>query len=336
MNRTLALLIGVGLSLSLVDKPMVAQSPPQPSNFQRQLKHGFNQAKNRVSQLFVRPQKNHMSSNRRTHPAQNQHYQQATQPHRQPMHRYPLASPQTMQHNGQPVHHGHQIQHAQPNDATYPNPDMAAQAGYLQQPQPDLNTQGPEPAFQEQPQDTRYRQETVPSSQLPPNDPRSIAPSNPGPPMQNAADGWSTQSKSNYQNYLRSGAAIANKPPTMDYYNERQFRHFSDRISATERAIILEDELANAREDKRTLESKIRSLEAQLKQRDFEIEQLQSAVNDAIEQLSTASSRHSQLQEQNRMITTQRNQERAAYEKLLDELRQQLNELLANELIGTG
>lgn len=310
-------ILGISL-LVLCCLPHPAEAQRTAPGFQQQIKRSFNQAKDRVAGLFGRQ-----------HPAQRQpaspmDYADHSN-YRQPPQRLPHA-----------YHAAQRQQVSQHNPYPPALPGTTRHAGYTQQPMPDATTADVEPAPRSLPPGMSYSRENA-TDPMPVNYPAG----NPGTGMESypshvAPNGWGNPSASNYQDYVQSETAMQTKPPTVDYYNEHQYGHFSNRISATERAILLEDELVRIRTDKKTLESQIQSLEAQLKQRDYEIEQLHLAVDDALEQLSTAAGRHRQLQQHIRTLTAQRNQEKAASEKLLDELRRQLNDLLANELVGSG
>ena len=316
MNKNLLILCTGCMLFSFFCGPIAAQ---QPQTFQQHISRKFNQLKSSVADKF-RP--GSLSYRATDYQADRSLRQRPVVPRNSQSMAQPSSRAPVQTANRQAFNHP---QNRLRNQASN-NAPVAQAVGYLQEPQPDFQTYEHDPRFQ----DSFDQPRPVPNQNL------IQSPQNPFREGYQEHPQGHFDSAAAYQQHLQSNAQLNSKPQSMDYYNQTQFRHFSNRISATERAIILEDELKRIKDEKVQLLSKIEFLESQIGDRNQQVSKLQEAVDQALEQLSRASKIQQQMQSKINRIEMLRKSEQEASEKLLDELRKQLNDLLASELIGEG
>ena len=115
---------------------------------------------------------------------------------------------------------------------------------------------------------------------------------------------------------------------------EPRFSHFSSRIPASERVIRLEDELQQIQKDLLAKDFDNKMLQNKLDENERLLADSQTAIDDAITQLTDAATVNQQLRQRIAQLENENQQQKANSERLLDDVRSQLRELLAAELSG--
>ncbi len=113
-----------------------------------------------------------------------------------------------------------------------------------------------------------------------------------------------------------------------------RFKHFSSRIPASERAIMLEDELQRVQKRLRAKEVDNQVLQNKLDQNERLLVEIQTSIDEAINQLTDAAAANQQLRDKVAQLEAENQQQKIKSDRLLDEVRGQLRDLLAAELTG--
>ena len=115
---------------------------------------------------------------------------------------------------------------------------------------------------------------------------------------------------------------------------EPRFRHFSSRIPASERVIKLEDELQRINEDLKAREFDNKFLQGKLDENERLLAEIQTAIDDAITQLTEAANVNQKLRNRIVQLEDEKLQQKADSERVLEAVRSQVQDLLAAELSG--
>jgi hypothetical protein len=115
-----------------------------------------------------------------------------------------------------------------------------------------------------------------------------------------------------------------------------RFRHFSNRIPASERAIQLEDELVRLRQELKAAVVHNQNLTASLEQNEKLLADVQLAIAQAMQQLTAAQQTNQQLRDRIADLELQKRELEQASSRLFDEIRAQINDLLSSELVDGG
>lgn len=116
--------------------------------------------------------------------------------------------------------------------------------------------------------------------------------------------------------------------------DQARFRHFNSRIPASQRAVMLEDELKKVEKELNATKVENEILQNKLDQNEQLLVEIQASIDEAIGQLSSAADANQKLRERIVQLETEKQQQKETADKLLDEVRGQLNELLKSELTG--
>lgn len=115
---------------------------------------------------------------------------------------------------------------------------------------------------------------------------------------------------------------------------EPRFRRFSSRIPASERVIKLEDELHRINEDLKAREFDNKFLKGKLDENERLLTEIQTAIDDAINQLTDAANVNQQLRNRITQLENENLRQKLESEQVLEGVRAQLRDLLAAELSG--
>ena len=115
---------------------------------------------------------------------------------------------------------------------------------------------------------------------------------------------------------------------------EPRFKQFSSRIPASERAILLEDEVERLEKQLKAKQLENRDLQRRLDDKEKLLAEIQISIDDAISQLTLAAETNQLLRDRIKELETENQIQKINSEKLLDEVQGRLRDLLTAELSG--
>ena len=114
--------------------------------------------------------------------------------------------------------------------------------------------------------------------------------------------------------------------------SDQRFQRYSNQMTASERVVLLTNELARIEQVNRSFGMENQRLRDDLQQNRTLLAETTQAVDDSIEKLNMASQTIRTLQDDNRGLKTQLANQRAESSKMLKDIRGQLNALIAQEI----